>query len=144
MGDILMSIFPETKLHNQLVGRLQALKRELERLSVRQMAVARCRLAAVQQKNSQNNGEEDDESADEHIASIDAVDYDLTIFCGQLYDRQKHLARGIAILSASSVDTFTELLIEHFLEEADLCIRDAKVAREGYDELIADLVTLTV
>jgi hypothetical protein len=42
------------------------------------------------------------------------------------------------------VDTFSELLIEHFIEEADLSIRDAQVAREGYDELIADLVTLTV
>lgn len=139
-----MSLFPETKLHSQLKGRLQTLKRELERLSVRQMAVARCRLAVLLQKTTQDDGEEDAESADERIASIDAVDYDLTIFCGQLYDRQKHLARGISLLTASSVDTFTELLIEHFIEEADLSIRDAKVAREGYDEMIAELVTLNV
>lgn len=139
-----MSIFPETKLHTQLKGRLQTFKRELERLSVRQMAVVRCRQAALLHKTNDVDVDGDDESADDIIASIEAVEYDLTVFCEQLLDRQKHLTRGITLLAASSVDTFSELLIEHFIEEADLCIRDARVAREGYDELIADLVTLTV
>jgi len=139
-----MSIFPESKLHTQLKARLQTLKRELERLSVRQMAVARCRQAVIVQKNAQGDDFDDEDATDDIIASIEAVDYDLATFCGQLHDRQKHLTRGITLLAASSVDTFSELLIEHFIEEADLSIRDAKVAREGYDELIADLVTLTV
>ena len=139
-----MSIFPETKLHTQLKGRLQTLKRELERLSVRQMAVTRCRQAALVHKAAEVSEDEDEESVDDIIASIEAVDYDLAVFCGQLHDRFKHLTRGIALLAASSVDTFSELLIEHFIEEADLSIRDARVAREGYDELIADLATLTV
>ena len=140
-----MSIFPETKLHAQLKGRLQALKREIERLSVRQLAVARCRQTAIVHKSTDMEGDdEEDESVDDIIASIEAVEYDLTVFCAQLHDRQKHLAKGIALLTASPADTFSELLIEHFIEEADLCIRDARVAREGYDELIADLITMTV
>lgn len=139
-----MSIFPETKLHKQLTGRLHTLKREVERLSVRQMAVVRCRHAAILHKSTEVDGDEEEELSDELIASIEAVDYDLNIFCGQLLDRQKHLTRGITLLAASSADSFTELLIEHFIEEADLSIRDARVAREGYDELIADLATLTV
>jgi hypothetical protein len=140
-----MSIFPETKLHTQLKTRLQTLKRELERLSVRKLAVVRCKQAVLLQKtNSVELDTDDEEATDDIIASIEAVDYDLTIFCEQLLDRQKHLAKGIALLAASAVDTFSELLIEHFIEEADLCIRDARVAREGYDELIADLNTLTV
>lgn len=139
-----MSIFPESKLHNQLKARLQTLKREIERLSVRQMAVVRCRQTALLQKSEVVDSDEEDESADDIIASIEAVDYDLTVFCAQLTDRQKHLTRGITLLAASSVDTFSELLIEHFIEEADLSIRDAQVAREGYDELITDLATLSV
>lgn len=124
------------------------LKRELERLSVRQIAVTRFKQAAVQQKISVidviDTEDEEDDSTDDLIASIDAVEYDLTTFCNQLQDRHKHLTRGIALLAASSQENFSELLIEHFIEEADLSIRDAKVAREGYDELIADLATLTV
>ena len=139
-----MSIFPDSKLHTQLKARLQTLRRELERLSVRQMAVVRCRQTAILQKTTHEYSGEDEDESDDIIASIEAVEYDLTVFCEQLNDRHKHLTRGITLLAASSVDTFSELLIEHFIEEADLSIRDAKVAREGYDELIADLVTLTV
>ena len=139
-----MSIFPESKHYTELTARLQTLKRELERLSVRQMAVVRCRQAAILQKTTHEYVGEDEDESDDIIASIEAVEYDLTVFCGQLHDRQKHLTRGITLLAASAVDTFSELLTLHFVEEADLCIRDAKVAREGYDELIADLMTLTV
>jgi len=139
-----MSIFPESKLYSQLKARLDTLKRELERLSVRQMAVVRCRQAAIMQKTEQGDIDDDEDPADDLIASIEAVEYDLTVFCGQLHDRQKHLTRGTTLLAAAPIDNFRELLIEHFIEEADLGIRDAKVAREGYDELIADLQTLTV
>ena len=139
-----MSIFPESKLYTDLTARLQSLKRELERLSVRQMAVVRCRQAALLQKTTHEYVGEDEDESDDIIASIEAVEYDLTVFCGQLQDRHKHLTRGITLLAAAPADTFCELLTSHFIEEAELCIRDAKVAREGYDELIADLMTLTV
>lgn len=139
-----MSLFPESKLHTLLKTRLDTLKSELERLSVRQMAVTRLRHAAILHKNAEGIEDEEDEAVDALIASIDAVDFDLAIFSGQLHDRQKHLSKGIALLNASSVDSFRELLTEHFIDEANLAISDAKVAREGYDELIADLQILTV
>lgn len=140
-----MSIFPETKLHTQLTSRLKKLKLESERLSVRQLAVSRYKQTILAYKPvEEDTDDEENESVEDIMAHIEAIEYDLNIFCAQLHDRQKHVAKGIALLSASTVDRFSELLYEHFIEEADLCIRDAKVACEGYDELITDLVTQTV
>ncbi len=140
-----MSIFPETKLHSQLTLRLQKLKFESERLLVRQLAVNRYKQTILAWKPvDEDTDDEDSESIEDIMAHIEAIEYDLNIFCTQLQDRQKHVAKGIALLSASTIDRFSELLCEHFIEEADLCIRDAKVACEGYDELITDLMTQTV
>ncbi len=140
-----MSIFPETKLHTQLKSRLQKLKLESERLSVRQLAVNRLKQATLALKLAdEDTDDEENESIEDIMSHIEAIEYDLNTFYGQLHDRQKHLAKGVALLSTSTADIFSELLFEHFIEEADLCIRDAKVACEGYDELITDLVAQTV
>ena len=130
------------QLHAQILQHLQTLKRELDRLTVRESALERCRQAIVVQKHSDGTDEEN-EAFDEIIASVDDIEYDLATFKDQLRERMTHVERGLRLVSVHSDDKNAGMLHQYILEGAALCTRDAAAARAGYDELIANVKEMT-
>lgn len=125
-------------LHIQIVRHLQTLKRELDRLSVRQSALERCRRVAVAEKATDGTDEED-EAFDDIMANVDAIEYDLTTFKDQMRARLAHTEQGLRFVSVYRDEKHAGILYQYILDGALLCIRDAAAAREGYDELIANV-----
>lgn len=125
-----------------IAKQLQSLKRELDRLTVRQAAIERCRRSVLSQKPTETSDEED-ESFDEIAASLDDIEYDLTTFKDQLRERLVHSEAGLRLVSAHSADADAVALYQHLLDGVLLSVRDAAVAREGYDELIINIKEIT-
>jgi hypothetical protein len=130
------------EIHNQIIQKLQTLKRELDRLNIRQYAIDRCRLAVLAQKTS-DESDEDDDSLEEITTNLDSLTYDLTTFKEQLRERYEHLESGLRLLSMLKEDKVGTVFYQYILDGVKLSVRDAKVAREGYDELINDVKEIT-
>jgi hypothetical protein len=130
------------QLHTQIVKHLQTLKRELDRLSVRAVALERCRKVILASK-SEDAADEEDEAFDEIIANVDAIEYDLTTFKDQLRERMSHVERGLRLVLVQESDKNAALLYQYVFDGAQLCVSDAAVARAGYDELIANINEIT-
>lgn len=126
------------QLHLQIARHLQTLKRELDRLAVRQSALARVRLSVLAEKSTSDTEEEIDD-ADDILANIDAIVFDLTTFTEQMRGRLSHAERGLHLVSLYSDEKNAGLLYQHALDGVILCVSDATVARTGYDELITDI-----
>lgn len=126
------------QLHLQIAHHLQTLKRELDRLAVRQTSLDRCRRRILVEKTSASTSEED-EAFDDLIENVDAIEYDLTIFKAQMRERLAHAERGLRLMSVYSDEKNASMFYQYLLDGALLCTRDAAVAREGYDELIANI-----
>lgn len=133
-----MSTTAITQLHTKIIQQRQLLRLELDRLGVRLAVIIRCRVAVLAQKN-QSESEDDAESIDDITADLDALEYDLTTFRDQLRDRLLHLEQGIRLLSIQTHTQETEAFYQYVLDSALLAVRDATVARAGYDELIANI-----
>ncbi len=119
---------------------LQALKREEERLAVRLLAVERYYRQVELDIEAGVENEEESEAATEVLSNIEAVRYDLATYLRQLSDRRAHIEHGIK----TAVDvTASPAFIAYIEEDARLTARDAATAREGYDDLIANLHELT-
>jgi hypothetical protein len=130
------------QLHSQIVTQLQTLKRELDRLSVREAALERCRKAILATKHEDCTDEEEETFA-EIIANVEAIEYDLTTFRDQLRERLAHAERGLRMVLVQGEDKNASLLYQYILDGALLCSRDAATARAGYDELIANIHEIT-
>ena len=131
------------QLHIQIVQHLQTLKRELDRLVVRQSALDRCRKTIMAERTTDSANEEEEEVFDDIIANVDAIEYDLTTFRNQMRERLAHAESGLRLVSVYSDEKSAGILYQHVLDGALLCIRDAATAREGYDELIANINDIT-
>lgn len=129
-------------LHIQIVQHLQTLKRELDRLTVRQTAIERFRRAVLEQKPTHATDGED-EAFDEIVANLDDIEYDLTTFKDQLRERLKHIEEGFRLVESESGASNAVALHQYILDGAALCVRDAAVARAGYDELIVNIKEIT-
>ncbi len=130
------------QLHAKIIKHIQTLKRELDRLSVREAALERSKRAILLQKGDDTT-EEENESFEEIVANIEAIIYDLTSFKDQLRERTVHTERGLRLVLLHSDDKDTAVLYQYILEGAELCVRDAAAARSGYDELIANINDIT-
>ncbi len=119
---------------------LHTLKREEERLGVRLLAVERFyRQAEATLETIVGEDEESDEATD-ILANIEAVRYDLSTFLRQLSDRRAHIEQGLK----TAIDVVASPAFVGYIEEdARLTARDAATAREGYDDLIANLHEIT-
>jgi len=133
------------QLHIQIAHHLQTLKRELDRLAVRASALERCRKAILAEKAAV--GAEDDSDAyeefDDLIANVDAIESDLATFKAQMKERLAHAESGLRLVSVYTDEKNAGILYQYILEGVTLCIRDAAAAREGYDELIANINEIT-
>ena len=130
------------QLHAQILQHLHTLKRELDRLTVRESALERCRQTILSQKTSDGTDEEN-EVFDELISSVDDIEYDLATFKDQLRERMVHVERGLRLVSVHSDENNAGMLHQYILEGATLCTRDAAAARAGYDELITNVKEMT-
>jgi hypothetical protein len=122
----------------QISTHLQTLKQELDRLSVRQSALARFRTSVLAGK-SLDVSDEENEEVDEIVANIEAVESDLATFKAQMLERLNHARRGAHLVSLYASEKNTSLLYQHVLDGLTLCVNDASTARIGYDELIENL-----
>ncbi len=130
------------QLRNQIIKNLQTLKREIDRLSVREAALLRCRRLIVSSTPEDPTDEEEELQA-EVIANIEAIEYDLTTFKSQIVERLAHAERGLRLGLLESDTKKAELLYQYVLDGAVLCVNDAATARVGYDELISGVNELT-
>lgn len=128
-------------LHTQITQHLQTLKRELDRLTVRQSALERCRKTILAGQVPEDSDDEDE--TEDIIANVEAIEYDLTTFKDQMRERLAHSEQGLRLVSVYSDEKNAIILYQHILDGAALCIRDAAAAREGYDELIANVKEIT-
>jgi hypothetical protein len=112
--------------------------RELDRLSVRQTALARFRSSITVQKTTDASDEESEE-LDDIIANIEAVEFDLANFKAQIRERLNHAERGLHLVSLYVSEKNANLLYQHLFDGVMLCVSDAATARVGYDELIENL-----
>ena len=126
------------QLHIQIAQHLQTLKRELDRLAVRQASLDRCRRRILAEK-ADDSTDEEDESFDAVIENVDAIEYDLSTFKEQMRERLVHAERGLRFMSIYSDEKNAGMFYQYILDGTLLCIRDAAVAREGYDELIVNV-----
>ena len=133
------------QLHLQIAHHLQTLKRELDKLAVRLVALERCRKAILAEKTAVgNDGDTDElEEFDDLMANVDAIEYDLTTFKDQMRERLAHAESGLRIVSIYNDEKNASILYRHLLDGVLLCTRDAAAAREGYDELIANIKDIT-
>ncbi|MFN3692795.1 MAG: hypothetical protein ACK4SL_01685 [Candidatus Paceibacteria bacterium] len=119
---------------------LQMLKREEERLGVRLLAVERFLRQAEANLETVSNEDEESEEASDILANIEAVRYDLSTYLCQLSDRRAHIEQGLK----TALDVVASPAFVGYIEEdARLTARDAATAREGYDDLIANLSEIT-
>lgn len=118
------------------------LKRELDRLSVRQSAIDRCKATVVTQKPI-NLEEDEDEQNEEILSELEAIKYDLTTFKEQLQQRLEHAEQGLRMVIMLHQEKNVMVFYQYILDEVKLCLRDAKVACEGYDELITSIKEIT-
>jgi hypothetical protein len=126
----------------QIKQHIVTLKRELDRLTVRQAAIERCRRSVLSQKPAETT-DEDDESFDEIAASLDDIEYDLTTFRDQLRARLVHAEAGLRLVMMHSAASDGVALHQYILDGLKLCVEDASVARAGYDELIVNIKEIT-
>ncbi len=122
-------------------GFLAAAKREEQRLVVRLLAVQRYHQAATQAQTTAMHDEELEEMEDT-VTNIEAIKYDLTTYITQLRDKIAQVEQGISELIGLEDTAGASALARYIEADVRLCSRDAAVAREGYDELIADLSDL--
>ncbi len=119
---------------------LQMLKREEERLGVRLLAVERFLRQAEANLATIVGEDEEEEEATDVLANIEAVRYDLSTYLRQLSDRRAHIEQGLK----TALDVVASSAFVGYVEEdARLTARDAATAREGYDDLIANLSEIT-
>lgn len=119
---------------------LLQLKREEERLAVRLLAVERFLRQAEANLETVSNEDEESEEASDILANIEAVRYDLSTYLRQLSDRRAHIEQGLK----TALDVVASPAFVGYIEEdARLTARDAATAREGYDDLIANLSEIT-
>lgn len=112
------------------------LKREEERLAVRLLAVERYYRQASAELEMMSEEDENAEEASDVVANIEAVRYDLSTYLRQLTDRRAHIEQGLK----TAIDVVASPAFVGYIEEdARLTARDAATAREGYDDLIANL-----
>ncbi len=129
-------------LHFQIVQHLQTLKRELDRLSVRQSAIERCRKSVLAQKPNDCT-DEDEEAFEEITANLDDTEYDLVTFKDQLRARLDHAEAGFRLVIVNQNEINALAFHQHILDGLKLCVQDATAARDGYDELILNIKELT-
>jgi hypothetical protein len=124
---------------------LQTIKREEQRLAVRLLAVERCaRLVAYNSEHADAEDSEEEGEFEEIIANVEAVRYDLSLYMRQIGDRVANIERGLAqVADAAATDTMTSELLRYIEEDARLCARDVAQAREGYDDLIENIQSIT-
>ncbi len=119
---------------------LHLLKREEERLAVRLLAVERFLRQAEANLETVTSEDEESEEASDILANIEAVRYDLSTYLRQLSDRRAHIEGGLK----TAIDVVASPAFVAYIEEdARLTARDAATAREGYDDLIANLSEIT-
>ena len=90
-----------------------------------------------------DSDDEVDETFDDLIANVDAIEYDLTTFKAQMRERLAHAESGLRLVSVYTDEKNSGILYQYMLDGVALCIRDAAAAREGYDELIANINEIT-
>jgi len=117
---------------------LYQLRREIERLSIRIVAVTRYQrqmsaLASAQFDEEVNSYED----VAEHL---DALISDMTTYHQQLEDRVAHIAQGYASVQAFEQNVVAQAFEQYIYDDVRMLVRDAKVAREGYNDLIANII----
>ncbi|MCU0678163.1 MAG: hypothetical protein MUF19_01080 [Candidatus Pacebacteria bacterium] len=124
---------------------LQTIKREEQRLAVRLLAVERCaRLVAYNSEHTDAEDSEEEGEFEEIIANVEAVRYDLSLYMRQVGDRVANIERGLKIVAdTSGEETVKNELLRYIEEDARLCARDLAQAREGYDDLIENIQSIT-
>jgi hypothetical protein len=124
---------------------LQTIKREEQRLAVRLLAVERCaRLVAYNSDHTDAEDSEEEGEFEEIIANVEAVRYDLSLYMRQVGDRVANIERGLKIVAdTSGEETVKNELLRYIEEDARLCARDLAQAREGYDDLIENIQSIT-
>lgn len=128
---------PTTSSITHISRQLQQLKREIERLSVRLLALQRYRRHIA----SLINDSEDEESPYEDItATLEALLYDMSTYHQQLLDRHAHITQGYVALQAISDPVSASAFAQYIHDDARLVVKEAQTARDGYNELIENLV----
>ena len=127
-----------SSLYNRIFQEVKLLKRELDRLTVRESAIERLR-KAIEALNLDDASEMEIETNEDIVSNIDAIGHDLSTFKSQMRDRLNHVEHGVRIASLQSDEVVIQSFYQYILDEVLLCVRDARVAREGYDELINNL-----
>lgn len=130
------------QLHTKIVQQQQSLKQELDRLSVRLSAIERCRTTVSLQRKNMDSDEEE-EISEEIVSNLKAIKQDLVTLKEQLQDRLEHSKHGLAMMLMVQDEAWAAVFYQYILDEVKLCLRDAKIAKESYDELIANIKEIT-
>jgi len=121
------------------ISRLIAqLKREIERLTIRITAVER-----YQRQFTAIGQEVDDDIAEinEDISlNLETLVSDMTTYRQQLEDRLAHILQGYSALQTLEASPIAVAFSAYIYNDVRLLVRDVIVAREGYNELIENLV----
>jgi hypothetical protein len=135
------SFYTLTDTVEQTFRQTKIFKREIERLEVRLVVVRRCRRRLEEQLLQKIENE--NEEGDEVLGNIEALESDISNYIAQLRDRLAHIEQGVASVQSSKELATARVFLCYVLEDARLWLRDIQLAREGYDELIENIVTLT-
>lgn len=117
---------------------LTQLRREIERLSVRIVAIERYQRQFIA---SDVHGEEDEENAAEDIVvNLEALHSDMVTYRQQLEDQLAHITHGYTTLQTMELNAVTQTCAAYIYNDVRLLVRDVAVAREGYNELIENII----
>jgi hypothetical protein len=119
---------------------IQLLKREIERLTIRIIAIQR-----YQRHLTVSTNVEEIETAEqgEFLENFEALLSDMTTYKQQLDDKLMHISHGYTTLQSLEPSPVLESFAYYIYEDIRLTVRDAKLAREGYNELLSTLVDRT-
>jgi hypothetical protein len=119
---------------------VQTLKREIERLTIRILAIQRFQRHLTIPTDS---GETESTENGEFLENFDALLSDMTTYKQQLEDKLTHITHGFTTLQSMKPSPVVESFAYYIYEDIRLIVRDAKVAREGYNELLSTLLDRT-
>lgn len=117
---------------------LTQLRREIERLSVRIVAIERYQRQFI--AGDEQLEDDEDNTAEEIVANLEALQSDMTTYRQQLEDQLAHITHGYTTLQTMEVNAVTQAFAAYIYNDVRLIVRDVAVAREGYNELIENLV----
>jgi len=132
------SLLITTGTTGQITRQLTMLRREIERLDIRLLSLLRYQRQIA--KYDEVTDDEESEEFEELSSNIEALISDMATYKQQLENKHSHINQGLSTFLTLEPGPVTQVFAQYIYDDVRMLVRDAQVAREGYSELIENVV----